>query len=155
MKAVIQRVRTASVEIDNKIHAQIGPGYLIFLGIAKGDDLPKAEQLAQKIAALRVFEDDQGKMNRSLNEINGEALVVSQFTLCADLYKGNRPSFDKAAPPDTARKIYQHFVEALNNLITHKPVRTGVFGARMQVKIQNDGPVTFVYEMESVISNTG
>lgn len=175
MKAVVQRVREASVEIDNKVHpvrksddnrntdscgsggnvmklsngvhAQIGQGYLVLLGIAQGDDLAKAEQLAGKIAALRIFEDKQGKMNCSLNQINGQVLVVSQFTLCANLAKGNRPSFEQAAPPETARKIYQHFVESLNNLITHKPVQTGLFGARMQVKIQNDGPVTMTYEL--------
>ncbi len=147
MKAVIQRVRTASVEIDNQICSQIGPGYLILLGVVKGDNLFQAEQLAGKIAALRIFEDDAGKMNRSLNEINGQVLVVSQFTLCADLAKGHRPSFGQAAPPDTAQKIYQHFVQQLNNLIINKPVQTGRFGARMQVKIQNDGPVTMVYEI--------
>jgi len=147
MKAVIQRVRAASVEIDNRICSRIGPGYLILLGVVKGDNLFQAEQLAGKIAALRIFDDDVGKMNRSLNQINGQVLVVSQFTLCANLAKGNRPSFEQAAPPDTAREIYQHFVQQLNNLIINKPVQTGRFGARMQVKIQNDGPVTMVYEI--------
>lgn len=147
MKAVIQRVHGAAVEINNQVHTQIGRGYLIFLGIDKTDDFNKAQQLARSITSLRIFDDTQGKMNRSLNEINGEALVVSEFTLCADLTKGHRPSFDPAAPPETARKIYQHFVQTLDDLISHKPVQTGLFGAHMQVKIQNDGPVTFVYEV--------
>lgn len=143
MKTVIQRVKSAAVEINNQVHTHINHGMLVLVGIEKKDEFSQAETLARKIANLRIFEDDQHKMNLTLSEIKGELLVVSEFTLGANLSCGNRPSFDKVTPAAEAELIYQHFVRKLSEYL-NQPVRTGVFGARMLVTIQNDGPVTFV-----------
>lgn len=141
MRALIQRVSEASVTIDQKIHSQIRQGFLVLLGIATEDNQAEAKWLAQKIAKLRVFGDEEGLMNLDLAAIDGEVLVVSQFTLHAGYAKGNRPSFIQAARPEQAIPLYDYFVRELESL-TVKEVKTGVFGADMQVALVNDGPVT-------------
>ena len=147
MKAVIQRVTDASVTVDGEIKGSIGKGFLILLGVVQGDTSAQAEVLASKIAKLRVFEDDNGKMNLSLLDIGGEALVVSQFTLCADCKKGNRPSFTPSAPPDVANELYLEFSDMLKNNGIQK-VENGVFGADMKVSLLNDGPVTIILDTD-------
>lgn len=144
MKAVIQRVCSASVTVDGAVVGQIGRGILVLLGVEKGDTEAAADWLAGKIVALRIFEDEQGKMNRSLTEINGALLAVSQFTLAGNCDKGRRPSFDTAAPPAEGKRLYDYFVQSLKNLGV--PVQTGIFQADMQVALVNDGPVTFILE---------
>lgn len=144
MKAVIQRVKAASVEVEGQRIADIGQGLLIFLGVVAGDNEAHADVLAKKCAELRIFEDDAGKMNLSVKDVAGEALVVSQFTLAADCRRGRRPSFDGAAEPGTAERLYEHFCESLKTLGV--PVRTGKFAAYMQVDIINDGPVTILLD---------
>ena len=140
MKAVVQRVARAS----STPGGSIGPGMLILLGVAEGDDEPGIVRLAEKVARLRIFENDEGKVDRSLLDTGGAALVVSQFTLIADTAKGNRPSFSHAARPDAAEPLYERFCEALRTLgVT---VEAGVFGARMAVELVNDGPVTIVLD---------
>ncbi|MBR9986176.1 MAG: D-tyrosyl-tRNA(Tyr) deacylase [Desulfosarcina sp.] len=142
MIAVVQRVISSSVTIDGLLVDAIGPGLNVLLGVADGDGETDAEYLAAKVVNLRIFEDQQGKMNRSLMEMGGQILVVSQFTLLADCRKGRRPSFIDAAEPVLAQRLYQHFVERLEKLgvDTH----TGRFGAMMRVEIVNDGPVTLL-----------
>ena len=144
MKAVIQRVGAASVEVDARTAGKIGKGILVLLGVEKGDKERDAAWLAEKIANLRIFEDENGKMNLSVREIGGELLAVSQFTLAGNCAKGRRPSFDSAAPPEEANRLYEFFVENLREL--GLPVETGVFQAMMQVSLVNDGPVTFILE---------
>lgn len=144
MKAVIQRVRSASVTVEGEIVGQIGQGILVLLGVEKGDTEVPADWLAEKIAGLRVFEDELGKMNRSLQDIGGAVLAVSQFTLAGNCDKGRRPSFDTAAPADEGRRLYNYFIEALKR--HNVPVQTGIFQADMQVALVNDGPVTFILE---------
>jgi D-tyrosyl-tRNA(Tyr) deacylase len=144
MKVVLQRVLHASVSIEGSIRAEIGPGLLALVGVARADESDDAERLAAKVAKLRVFEDDEGRFDRSLLDSAGAALVVSQFTLLADTTKGNRPSFAEAAPPEHAEPVYERFCAALRELGV--PVETGVFGARMEVELLNDGPVTIVLE---------
>jgi len=145
MKAVVQRVAQASVAVDGQIVGQIDRGVVVLLGVTHGDGEAQAEWLAQKIAHLRIFEDDQGKMNRSLLDVGGGALVVSQFTLYGDCRKGNRPSFTDAADPSLADPLYRRFAELLAQAGV-SPVQTGVFGAHMRVEIHNDGPVTLILE---------
>lgn len=142
MKALIQRVTRGRVSIDGQVVGQTGPGYVVLVGVRPPDTVENARYLAQKTVALRVFADDQGKMNRSLTDIGGSVLVVSQFTLYADTRKGNRPSFIGAAPPDHARALYEEYVAALRRELGAERVATGVFGADMSVEIVNDGPVT-------------
>jgi D-tyrosyl-tRNA(Tyr) deacylase len=144
MKAVIQRVRNASVKIDGRETAAIGPGYLIFLGVVKGDNEAHADAVAGKCADLRIFEDDAGKMNLSIKDISGEALIVSQFTLAADCRRGRRPSFDAAADPKVAAALYKYFCEKMR--AEGIPVKTGEFAAYMEVNIANDGPVTILLD---------
>ena len=138
MKAVVQRVSRARVTPGG----EIGPGLCVLLGIAQGDTAEEAERLAGKVARLRIFQNDEGKFDRSLLDTRGAALVVSQFTLIADTAKGNRPSFSGAAPPEEAEPVYEAFAAALRQLGVESA--TGVFGARMQVELVNDGPVTIV-----------
>ena len=144
MKALIQRVKRASVTIDGELFSSINSGILVFLGVEKTAEKENAEKLAQKIVNLRIFEDENEKMNLSLKDVNGEMLVVSQFTLCGDCKKGTRPSFDKAAHPDLAVELYEYFIKCIedNNI----PVKTGKFRAMMDVELVNDGPVTFWIE---------
>ncbi len=144
VKGVIQRVTSASVEVADQVVGTIGPGILVLLGVEKGDEQRDAERLAEKIVTLRIFEDEEGKMNRSLAEIKGELLAVSQFTLAGNCAKGRRPSFDTAAPPEEANRLYEQFVQAVKNLGI--PVATGIFQATMKVSLVNDGPVTFILE---------
>jgi D-tyrosyl-tRNA(Tyr) deacylase len=148
VRAVLQRVTHASVSVDGEVVGSIGPGLLVLLGVANGDSEEKAERLSAKIAELRIFTDDEGRFNRSLIESGGEALVVSQFTLFADVRKGRRPSFIAAAPPELAEPLCQSVVEALRELGVH--VETGRFGAHMLVDLENDGPVTLVLDTEDL-----
>jgi D-aminoacyl-tRNA deacylase len=142
VRAVCQRVGEARVRVDGRTAAEIGPGLCVLLGVARGDGEEAAARLGGKVARLRVFGDEAGRFDRSLLEVGGAALVVSQFTLIADTAKGNRPSFTDAAPPEQAEPLYERFCTELRALGV--PVETGVFGARMQVELVNDGPVTIV-----------
>lgn len=144
MRAVVQRVTTSDVQVDHKIVGRIGPGLLVLLGVSRSDEEKDAAYLADKVAHLRVFEDDEGKMNRSLLETSGEALVVSQFTLLGDCRKGRRPSFVEAAPPERAEQLYEYFVDQLR--LKGITVSTGQFQAKMAVSLVNDGPVTLILE---------
>lgn len=144
MKALIQRVKSASVTIDGLLYSKIGQGLLVFLGVEKGDDKLNAEKLADKLSKLRIFEDENEKMNHSILDIDGEMLIVSQFTLCGDCKKGTRPSFDKSAPPQIANEFYEYFISQVKSF--NIPVQTGKFGAMMDVELINDGPVTFMVE---------
>ncbi|MDK2979669.1 MAG: D-aminoacyl-tRNA deacylase [Chloroflexota bacterium] len=144
MRAVIQRVCKAQVSVDDQTIASIGDGLVILLGIENEDTREKADQLCRKIAALRIFSDAEEKMNLSVRDINGSAIVVSQFTLMADTRKGNRPSFFKAAPPDMASPMVDYFIEALEK--EGVPTQSGQFAAHMLVEIHNSGPVTILME---------
>ncbi|NPV75047.1 MAG: D-tyrosyl-tRNA(Tyr) deacylase [Anaerolineae bacterium] len=145
MRAVIQRVRRGSVSVEGKTLAEIEKGLVILLGVGPEDDETTAQAMARKTALLRIFEDDQMKMNLSVLDVKGEAIVVSQFTLYGDTRKGNRPSFIGAALPDVARPLVERFAGALRE--QGVPTQTGEFGANMLVKIENDGPVTILLEM--------
>lgn len=145
MRAVIQRVRRASVAVNGKIIAEIQKGMVILAGVGPEDNENVILAMAQKAARLRIFEDDQGKMNLSILDVPGQAIVVSQFTLYGDTRRGNRPSFIGAAPPDTARPLIDRFAGALRE--QGVPTQTGEFGANMLVSIENDGPVTILLEM--------
>lgn len=144
MKALVQRVRRAQVEADGETVGAIGPGLCVLLGVASGDGPEHAARLARRVASLRIFENEAGKLDQSLVDIGGEALVVSQFTLLADTTKGNRPSFSEAAEPELAERLYGLFCDQLRSL--GPKVETGRFGARMLVRIENDGPVTIMIE---------
>lgn len=144
MRALLQRVRSASVEIEGERTASIGPGLLVFLGVTHSDGPDDLAWLAGKVSRLRIFEDENGKMNRSVTESGGAVLVVSQFTLYADTRRGNRPGFDQAARPDLANPLYESFCAALRDL--GLLVATGRFAADMQVHLQNDGPVTILID---------
>ena len=148
MKAVIQRVKCADVNVDGKTVGKIDKGYMILLGVVEGDTEECAELLAAKVAKLRVFEDDNGKMNLSINDVGGEALVVSQFTLCADCKKGNRPSFASSAKPEIANELYVKFSQLLRENGISK-VENGIFGADMKVSLINDGPVTIIFDTDT------
>ncbi len=145
MRAIIQRVSQASVRIKGDLSGQIGPGLLILLGIVDGDTEDDINWLVGKIARMRIFTDDEGKMNRSLGDIDGELLVISQFTLHASTRKGNRPSFIKAARPEIAIPLYEAFLQKAHDE-TGKPCASGEFGADMQVSLTNDGPVTIMID---------
>jgi D-aminoacyl-tRNA deacylase len=144
MKAVVQRVAEARVRVGEEVVGEIGPGLCVLLGVAKSDEELEAERLAGRVARLRIFENEEGKFDRSVLDTGGAALVVSQFTLIADTAKGNRPSFSDAAPPEEAEPLYEAFCSALRELGV--PVETGSFGARMRVELINDGPVTIVLD---------
>jgi D-aminoacyl-tRNA deacylase len=146
MRIVLQRVSSGSVTVNGQIIADIGRGLVILLGIGPSDTQEQARSLAEKIAYLRIFDDGQGKMNLSVRDVDGQAIVVSQFTLYADTRRGRRPSFTDAAPPDLARPLCDFFAGQLRSLGI--PTQTGEFGALMQVAIHNDGPVTIVIESE-------
>ncbi len=147
MKALIQRVSKASVRVNNKLCGKCGKGFLILFCAVEGDTESDIELLAKKTVNLRIFEDEEGKMNRSLLDVGGEVLCISQFTLAADTKKGNRPSFIKAMKPDTACEMYDKFCEALKGYGV-KSVEKGIFGADMQVSLVNDGPVTVMLDSE-------
>lgn len=144
MKVLIQRVKRASVTIENNLYSSIGNGILAFVGIEKGDTIEQIQKMAKKVVNLRIFSDENDKMNHSLLNIQGEMLIVSQFTLCGDCKKGTRPSFDKSAPPDIANTLYENFIKEVQSY----GVKTGngKFGAMMDVELINDGPVTFMLE---------
>ena len=144
MRAVIQRVSSCSVTISNQLISRIGPGLLVLLGVAREDEPADADWLADKVAGLRIFEDENGKMNRSLMNSNVEMMVVSQFTLYGDCRKGRRPSFVAAAPPETAEKLYLYFADRMRGMGIR--VQTGQFRAMMAVSLVNDGPVTLVVD---------
>ncbi len=144
MRIVIQRVKQAKVDIGGKTHAEIGKGILVLLGVEKGDIEDKADWLARKICNFRIFSDENEKMNLSVKDVKGEILVVSQFTLASHIKKGNRPSFSNAAPESEAVPIYERFIQIVKS--EGVPVKTGVFGADMEVFLINDGPVTFILE---------
>jgi len=144
MKILVQKVLNASVEVSQKTVAGIDNGFLLFVGIEKNDTADKADYLAKKVANLRIFEDENSKMNLSIKDVNGKILAVSQFTLAADLSCGNRPGFDTAEVPDRARPLYEYFVAELRKY--QLPVQTGVFQADMKVSLINDGPCTFILQ---------
>lgn len=144
MKVLIQRVKKAGVDIDGKSFSKIEKGILALVGIEKGDTKEQVEKLARKVVNLRIFPDENDKMNLSLIDVKGEMLIVSQFTLCGDCKKGTRPSFDKSAPPNIANELYEYFVTQVQNFGIK--TGTGQFGAMMDVSLINDGPVTFMLE---------
>ena len=144
MRLIIQRITEGEVTVEGKAISKVGPGLCLFLGIAKGDTKEDAAYLAEKAVGLRIFEDKTGKFNRSLLEVNGEILVVSEFTLYGDCTKGRRPSFSQAAPPQEAEALYGYFIQRLKDL--GPKVATGKFQAKMEVKTINDGPVTFILD---------
>ena len=144
MRVVLQRVSRASVTVNDKVVGSIGKGYLVLLGVSNSDTKENAEKLADKISKLRIFPDDNDKINLSINDVGGEILVVSQFTLYADCKKGNRPSFVNAGSPDTAEMLYEYFAEICKTKF--KKVEKGIFGADMKVELLNDGPFTLVLE---------
>jgi len=146
MRVVLQRVSEGGVTIDGKEHGRIGRGYVILLGVRQGDRPADAFFLADKCASLRVFEDPQGKMNLSLQDVGGDVLVISQFTLYADAQRGNRPGFALAARPEVAQPLYELFVQRMQKSLGEDRVHTGIFGAMMQVHLVNDGPVTVLIE---------
>src|SRR5579864_4503822 len=148
MRAVIQRVRRARVTVDQRVVGEIGAGILVLLGVGKGDSSEAAKYLTEKTASLRIFNDAQGKMNVSLLESGGAALVVSQFTLYGDARRGRRPGFDRAAPPAEAHRIYEQYVAGLKSFGV--PVETGIFQTHMVVELQNDGPVTILVDSDKV-----
>ena len=144
MIAVLQRASEGKVTVEDRITGEIDSGLVILLGVAQGDTESDADFLADRIAGFRVCNDDQGKMNRSIRDVNGTALVISQFTLAGDWRKGRRPSFTSAAPPEEGERLYEYFCDQLHKL--EVPVKTGEFGAMMKVSLINDGPVTFVMD---------
>ena len=148
MRLVIQRVTHASVTIEGKVKSAIGPGLLILVGVESADTTEDVDWLVRKVAALRIFDDEQGVMNRSVQDINGETLVVSQFTLFASTKKGNRPSWLKAAPHNISVPLYEAFCQRLSQVMG-KPVGTGEFGAEMKVELLNDGPVTILMDTKN------
>ncbi len=145
MKLVIQRVSRAEVRVEGEIVGRIARGLLVFVGVEKGDGAAQAEEAARKVAGLRVFEDEEGKMNRSLADVGGSVLAVSQFTLSADLSRGRRPGFERALPAGEARPLYEHFCRALE--LAGVAIATGVFGAMMEVELVNEGPATFLLDV--------
>lgn len=148
MRAVVQRVKEADVSVDNQITGSINKGLMVLLGVEDGDTEADALYMADKITGLRIFEDEEGKMNLSIKDVGGDILAVSQFTLLGDVRKGKRPSFSKAARPDEANRLYRHFI----NLIEERDVKTqeGVFQAEMLVRIYNDGPVTILLDSKKL-----
>lgn len=149
MRAVIQRVTRASVTVEGRVAGEIGAGLLVLLGVSRTDNPESAAYLAEKIANLRIFSDEAGKMNLSLLDVGGSALLVSQFTLYGDTRGGRRPSYVQAAPPEQASRLYEEFVRTIRALGV--PVQTGVFQAHMQIELVNDGPVTILLDSEKTV----
>ena len=150
MRFIIQRVTNASVEIEGKIEGKINKGFLVFIGICENDNKEIADKLVKKMCGLRIFEDENGKTNLSLNDVGGELLLISQFTLYADCKKGNRPSFVKAASPDLASPLYDYIIEESKKYVD--VVEKGIFGADMKVSLLNDGPFTVILDSDEIIS---
>ena len=148
MKLVIQRVNHASVTVEGKVTGEIQKGYLVLLGVGQGDDESMVERYVKKLHKLRIFSDEEGKINRSIEDVGGEVLVVSQFTLYADCKKGNRPSFTNAGKPDLATSLYDQFNQKIKDQGIH--VETGIFGADMKIELLNDGPVTIVLDSKEL-----
>lgn len=148
MRAVVQRVTKASVSVDNEVVGKISNGIVILLGVGKDDTEEDAKYLAEKIVNLRIFDDKDGKMNFSLLDVKGQALIISQFTLYGDCRRGRRPSYSDSAPPDLAKALYEKFIELVKNYDVH--VETGIFAAHMLVEIHNDGPVTLLLDSKKV-----
>ncbi|WP_448379021.1 D-aminoacyl-tRNA deacylase [Fervidobacterium sp.] len=148
MRAVVQRVAKASVTVDNEVVGKISNGIVILLGVGKDDTEEDAKYLAEKIVNLRIFDDKNGKMNLSLLDVKGQALIISQFTLYGDCRRGRRPSYSDSAPPDLAKALYEKFIELVKNYDVH--VETGIFAAHMLVEIHNDGPVTLLLDSKKV-----
>ena len=148
MRAVVQRVTQASVTVDGELLGRIGKGFMILLGVADGDTVQVAEKMADKICRLRIFEDENGKTNLSLADVEGELLIISQFTLYADCKKGNRPSFVKAGSPQHANELYEYIIDACKKEVP--VVKTGVFGAEMEVALINDGPFTIILDSKDL-----
>ena len=148
MRVVVQRVLESSVEIDGKIYGSINKGFCLLVGITHDDTIEIVEKMARKVGGMRVFDDDAGKMNLSLKDVSGNILSISQFTLYADCKKGNRPSFNEAAKPETAIELYEAFNKELSSYCNK--VETGIFGADMKVSILNDGPVTIILDSETL-----
>lgn len=144
MKILVQKVLNASVNVNQQLVSQIDRGFLLFIGVEKGDTHTQADFLTKKIVNLRIFEDENNKMNLSIQDVKGEILAVSQFTLAADLSRGNRPGFESAARPEEAKQLYEYFVEQLQTY--NLPVQTGIFQADMKVALVNDGPCTFILQ---------
>lgn len=150
MRFIIQRVTNASVEIEGKIEGKINKGFLVLIGICENDNKEIADKLVKKMCGLRIFEDENGKTNLSLNDVGGELLLISQFTLYADCKKGNRPSFIKAASPDLASPLYDYIIEESKKYVD--VVEKGIFGADMKVSLLNDGPFTVILDSDEIIS---
>ena len=150
MKIVLQRVTEASVTIDGKINGQIGKGYVLLLGVADTDTKEIADKMIEKVSRLRIFEDENGKTNLSIDQVDGEVLVISQFTLYADCKKGNRPSFIGAGAPDFANEMYEYVLTRCRELF--KNTQSGIFGADMKVSLVNDGPFTIVLDSDYIVS---
>lgn len=148
MRAVVQRVDKASVEVNNRLVSAISKGLLIFLGVEKGDDFSDADFLLEKVIHLRIFEDENGKMNRSLSDISGEMLVVSQFTIMGDCRKGRRPSFTSAEDPERSKMLYAYFIDRASESVP--VVKSGIFQAMMKVELVNDGPVTMLLDSKKL-----
>ncbi len=148
MRAVLQRVSGASCRVNDQITGEIGIGFLVLLGVEDADTTEDAQWLAQKISGMRIFSDENGLMNKALADVDGRILLISQFTLFAQIKKGNRPSFIRAARPDKAIPLYEHMITLLTNL-TGKPTATGIFGADMKISLVNDGPVTIVMDSQN------
>ena len=148
MRAVLQRVTQANCKVDNKITGEIGIGFLVLLGIEDADTMDDLQWLAQKIASMRVFSDENGLMNKALADVDGDILLISQFTLFAQTKKGNRPGFTRAARPDKAIPMYEQMIKTLEEL-TGKKVATGIFGADMKISLLNDGPVTIIIDTKN------
>lgn len=148
MRVVVQRVLKTQLRINQLVHSEIGPGSLVLLGIEEADNSEDVDWLCAKISTLRIFADDEGKLNLDVNQINGEVMVVSQFTLFASTKKGNRPSFIRSAKPEMAIPLYESFIQKLESLI-HKPIKTGLFGADMKIELVNDGPVTIIIDSKN------
>ena len=150
MKFVLQRVEKAQVEVAGEIVGKIGKGYLLLVGVAEGDTVDIADKMIEKVARLRIFEDENGKINLSIDKVFGEILVISQFTLCADCRKGNRPSFVNAGNPEMAESLYEHILTRCKELFSN--TQHGIFGAEMKVSLTNDGPFTLVLDSNEILA---
>jgi len=150
MKFVLQRVERAQVEVEGEIVGKIGKGYLLLVGVTENDTVDIADKMIEKVARLRIFEDENGKINLSIDKVFGEILVISQFTLCADCRKGNRPSFVNAGNPEMAKKLYEHILCRCSELFSN--TQKGIFGAEMKVSLVNDGPFTLVLDSNEILA---